>query len=294
MNELEIVKTKVKDSVILFRYEDIYNFDVFFKEFLSKISMNQRYSLLVRVSYLNKYSGDYTQYKMLGSQIGFEVCSLEDLKGFVGGLFETINKRLELSMDNYNYHGYDVINMQILVFGMNDIKLNKGISFNRKSLGDHKDLFNSSSLLDSFRYVGLNLDRSKLGVMLNKTVADENVVSVQLLDGSFINIADKINKHNNKKVTFGGDTEFYYNEGSIVILNHLDGKEHIGIYSTNGIHINDVEYNSLGDGKYTRTMDNVKLFINNTGVYKKEISINFGKVYPYKVSGKVSKMIQPD
>lgn len=44
---------------------------------------------------------------------------------------------------------------------------------------------------------------------------------------------------------------------------------------------------------FTRTIDNVKPYIDNSGIYRKDIIIDFSWVYPLSYKGKHSIMLYP-
>ena len=60
------------------------------------------------------------------------------------------------------------------------------------------------------------------------------------------------------------------------------------------MHVTSIVFEEINNNSFTRTVGNVKLYVDNRGVYRKDINVKFAAIYPYKVSGKVIRMLQPD
>ena len=149
--KLALCEKKLKDSVLLYTYDDLLNYEQFRDDLLRVIKLYNKYSILVRVSYLNEESGDYTQYKMIGNQIGIYLESVEKSLEFSKDIHNNIISRIKYSMDTYNYVGFDVINIQLLIFGIGTVDINSHSKFTRKSLEDASDLLNVSKTLASVK-----------------------------------------------------------------------------------------------------------------------------------------------
>src|SRR5271168_2680261 len=107
-DKFQIVKEQKKLANVL--YFDCNEFMVLelFMEKLYILELRYTYTILLRVSYLDK-SGDNSEWKSLGEQIVIKDLNSNSFKIIVGNLHRTILSRLESSMDKYGYDEMSVV-----------------------------------------------------------------------------------------------------------------------------------------------------------------------------------------
>ena len=306
-NNATVVENKKRQNVLYIRYDNFYNYEYFYNELSTVIDVENRLSILVRVSYVKKPEGLFTQWKCLGEQISLFTNTKDSLVVEIKELHKTVNNRLKNSMEIYKYDDYEILGIQILIYkvgshnvGINDIK------FSKSKLGEHKDLVNVSKISEGFnKFLSLS-NKRYFGVLLQKNIVDNYINFITFTDGSIINFKQLINKYlDNKRkiVNISSSVDFYQkklDDGYIIItveskLEDGSNKRYINIYNINGMLIQNMIDEDLNYNSFTRKISNVKLYINNNkGIYKRDISIDFPHVYTHKYKGKLNKMIHPD
>lgn len=178
-------------------------------------------------------------------------------------------------------------------FDMESNKNNIPMSVNEEKLSD-KNL------------IPLTMHENKFGIKLNKIINDNIVQYITLLNGKSLDILNHINKHlsdNNKIKNINSNIDFYQKSvlgKDILILvdnintNNKLRKYKMDIYNINGIKILNMIDEQIESNKFSRKIDNVKVYFDKSNVYKKEISIKFKPAYPNKISGHLAKLIHPD
>jgi hypothetical protein len=302
LNTVSTVK-KAKYVELNFELDKFYDFTVFSDKFLSVLHLDLEYTILARVSY-KKVGEDVfiIEHKMLGEQVGFSESNYKNLTDFILKYYEGINSRLEISMDNYNYMGFEILAVQFIVYTIGEeskIRLQK---FKKSQLGEHKDLINVSKVTKQFNnYLPLTFDVSKFGFLLNKHVENGFVKSITLLDGTILDFVNLINKYllPTKQIKYlGSGVDFYQSKiekNDVILMVKSSGSVNtISIYSLNGIFISTIEDQRINSLAFTRSIGNVKSYIDNTGIQKRAICIKFPYVYTYPYKGRYSRLYQPD
>lgn len=302
-------KDKNISQVIHFKGEDFLNLDNFCKEMMWGISLNKEYSILVRVSYVKgKEEGDNTydkviEYKILGNLTGLNnISKHEDLYNWFVEYHDEINSRLEMSMDVYKYHLYEIEDFQFIIYIYSDEITKRLVKFRKDSLGSHKDLINVSKTVEAFnQMLPLSYNKGDFGTLLNKKIVNKSIKSIELEDGTEINILELINNNLpfNKKLTKINDTiDFYQNNvkgrSILISVESLNNKNIINIYKTNGMHMYLIVDERINYNVFSRTIGNVKSYIDNSGIYRRDIIINFPRVYSLPYKGRYSRMLHPE
>lgn len=291
----ESKQKKVIDSQITFRIDEFMNQEKFSEGISMLIKLGFRYSVLTRISYITDDS-THTQLKMLGEQINFGLELNEDKYKFIKHIHDVIIDRLDNSMDKYNYDVDSSISIQLLFFTIGKA-ITKKHTITAKSLGEQKDLVNFNKLRTGLQILPLIPEEKDFGVKLEKIVSDK-IDGVKLVDGNLMMFEDSIYKYMSKNINFDHIVDFYQkstNDKSYIIsVYEINKEKFINVYSIVGLLIDKFTYSTLNNNVVIRKSGNVTSYISNTGIYKKEIQVKLGNVYPYKVSDKTSNMLQPD
>jgi hypothetical protein len=309
------LKKKKKELTLYIEYNMFDDYNYIFKELSSFFSLNNRYSIITRVCYINKDNymyrdedigeGGYIQWKTLGDQISIKHYSddilLEDIKEY----HNIIENRLNESMDIYNYSNILIQGIQIIVYRVDytDI-IKRKTKFSSNLLGEHKDLVNVSKTSEVLnKMIPLTMDINKFGIALN-TIIENNVVnSITLVDGSNINFIERINKYSDiKKICLNSNVKFFQSKVNnkdilITVESYYEDnklKNDINVYNLNGMKISNMVDKEISSNSFTRVIGNVKVYINKTGIYNKEIIIDFKPIYPNKIKGFQSKLFSVD
>lgn len=290
---------KNKETVLYFDYEEFQMLDDVVGKFDRVLSKDSRYSILVRVAHISM--GSSSEYKMLGPQYNFSIGSKEDFVKLLQDFHKSVTERLVNSMDIYHYENSDVLNLQFLVYSVGNFSSSKPTKFSTKELGDKTDLFNVTKTKDGFNnYIPLLPNDKDYGINLSKNIEDNRVVSVNLTDNSEFDLAESINKYRSTrdKVSISGECQIYQkkiNEVNYIITVDTTGiYKFISIYHLNGMLVHKIVDSVLEGDVRVRQIGNVKSYINEKGIYKKEITLNFSPVHSYKVGGKLGRMIHPE
>jgi hypothetical protein len=300
MPKINVLKKK-KNVVLYFSPDDFENFDHFLDIFSKAIRKKYNYSILTRVLYLNTNMGNVSEWKMLGEQIGLNWNLIENSDVYTKDIHDTIKTRLKYSMESYDFNNLDLIGLQFILYRVSysniQLKINK---FNIKSLGYHKDLINVGEAKTNFnKILPLSMDSKNFGVLLKKKIVDGKIDYITLLDGSNINFTDSINNYVlEKKDKFTKDINFYQKSVDdlkvIITTQPINSKCNlINIYNINGMKLNTM-LDQIEDKGFSREIGKIKSYINNTGIYKKEITLDFDPIYPKKVTGYQAEMLHPD
>lgn len=290
-----------KEHALYLSIFDFINFDIFYKNILSTCSVNIRYSILIRVCYIN--NSEVTDWRTLGDQMGFICITTDDMFNYFKQFHKIVLDRLEYAISLYDIKDQDIIGMQLMIYKVDytDIVVKKQM-FSPKSLGPHKELINVSKVSDGLnRAIPLTMEIDKFGTLLQKNVINGKVDSIILKDGTIINFTERVNNYldiNHKINKFSSNVDFYqyFLNGidNIIIIESLGKQKIIDIYSLDGVKKHHLVDTKLSDNSFSRKVSNVTVYINNTGIYNKDITINFDPVYPNKISGPQSKLIHPD
>lgn len=309
---------KVKSSIISMKCVDFLDFTYFDEQVSKALSVGTKHAILPRTCYINKaefiHKDEYeyqdeenegnlvtdsttafkshSEFKMLDTQIFLDLESHEDLHQQIFSLHTVLHRRLENSLDKYNYSYGDVGIIQLIIY---DIGIStKKFKLNLNSLGESKDLVNSKKLMDNFKLLPQSFKDYNFGVKLLKTIIDQHISSITLLDGSVIDMSKIISKYSGNNIKLLSSIEVYQKEDDIIFVDYKDENNRIiNVYNKNGMFISNVEEHSFGS-YFIRSIGNTKLYIDNRGVFRKDIDIKFHSVYPYKITGLQSKMSQPD
>lgn len=302
LNGFKNVKdNKVRESVLYFDFNQFVVYSNVYKTLERVFSSGNRYSLIVRVAYIDQGNVSSTEYKMLGDQYSYAGSNKRELDRFADAFQQNVLSRLEHSMDIYNYTSTDLISLQVAVYLVGDKTVSRLPKFIGKQLGESRDLIKTSEMNSGFNnYLPLIATPSDYGVLLGKIVKDSKIESVILLDGTVFNINDSINKHlaNSKRKSLSSSVNVYQKDikGKSYILSVFSDKNvrNISVFSMSGLLIHNMVDTIVNQQETIRKIGNVKAYINEKGLYRKDVEVNFSKVYPYKMSGKLSRMIQPD
>lgn len=301
-------RNKIKEFVIHINMSDLLDEEFMYKQF-SNLAPGARYSILTRVFYTHNQSRDrsVTDWKTLEGQIYMyyeKETILKDLITHVVGCFYT---RLKLCQEKYNIEDGSILGLQILLFRIEytDIVVKK-TKFNADSFGYHKDLINVSYANSAFNQtIPLTNRKEDFGILLDKNVVDGYVKHITLTDSTTIDLSEIINKHLPGKLKiprFTKDTFFYQlilnNIVCIVVVKEKSENNIlfniIDIYTTEGILKYNMVDSPINSNSFKRKIGNVTSYIDETGVYKKELDLVFDPVYPKKLTGSFSRLIYPD
>ena len=300
-HNLETNSLKKKEQALYLSIFDFMNFDIFYRHIISTCNINTRYSILIRVCYIN--NSEVTDWRTLGDQMGFICVTTNDMFNYFKQFHKIVLDRLEYAISLYDIKDQDIIGMQLMIYKVDytDIVVKKQM-FLPKSLGPHKELVNVSKVYDALnRAIPLTMEMDKFGTLLQKNVVNGKVDTIILKDGSIINFTERINKYldiDHKIDKFSSNVDFYQyilnDIDNIIIIESLGKQKIIDIYNLDGVKKHHLVDTKVSDNGFTRKISNVTVYINNTGIYNKDITINFDPVYPNKISGPQSKLIHPD
>lgn len=301
LQNLETISLKKKEQALYLSIFDFMNFDIFYRHIISTCNINTRYSILIRVCYIN--NSEVTDWRTLGDQMGFICVTTNDMFNYFKQFHKIVLDRLEYAISLYDIKDQDVVGMQLMIYKVDytNIVVKKQM-FSPKSLGPHKELINISKVSNALnRAIPLTMEMDKFGTLLQKNVINGKVDSIILKDGSIINFTERINNYldiNHKIDKFSSNVDFYQytlnDIDNIIIIESLGKQKIIDIYSLDGVKKHHLLDTFISDNSFTRKISNVTVYINNTGIYNKDIAINFDPVYPNKISGPQSKLIHPD
>lgn len=298
---LNVVPSEIKKKMVSKHLDPIYilSYNNFYNEIVSYFVSPFRYSVLVRVSYINTASA--SEWKSLGNQIGV----INNGSYSIDKLYDVIIKRLRASQAIYNYQDGDIISFQLLIYQLEYTKIvvEKKL-FNVRSLGDSKDLINVSHTVKGLnKTLPLTYDSSNFGVLLSIYYDDNNnKIGFISKDGYKINFIELVNKHiidSSKKLQhFSSNTQFYYrsvdNNFYIVVVEPNGSSQSISVYTTDGINILNMVDKKLDKNGFSRQIGNVLAYIDNTGIYKKDIILNLAPIKPNTVKGHLASSRIPD
>jgi len=210
--------------------------------------------------------------------------------------------RLEMSMDVYKYYSYEIEDFQFIMYTYSDEITKKLVKFRKDSLGSHKDLINVSKITEVFnQMLPLTFNKEEFGILLDKKVVNKSIKSIKLEDGTEINILELINNNlpfNKRLIKINDSVDFYQNNvkgrSILISVEYLNNKNIINIYKINGMHLYMILDERINYNIFTRTIGNVKSYIDNSGIYRKDIIINFPRVYPLPYKGRHSRMLHPE
>lgn len=290
-------------KVLHFSSEEFYNKEKFFSDMMWGIKLENEYSLLARVWYSNREADDVEEYKMLGNQVGLNNrSSYDDLYDWFVNYYKTIDVRLEISMDKYKYVSYDIYELQFIIYIYGDTVKQRLVKFRKDSLGVHKDLINVSKISEGFnQLLPLTYDKERFGILLNKNIVNNSVNTVNLIDGDEVNVLELINSnlvYNKKLVNIASSIDFYQKnvKGSdiLILVESFSNRNNINVYNIKGMLICKIVDVKLSHNSFTRQIGNVKSYINDTGMYRRDITIDFPHVYPAPYKGRQSGMLHPE
>ena len=300
-------ESKKFDRILTFSYEEFRNFDAFMGSLSRYTILGNRYTAILRVSYSSLSTGEYTQYKMLGSQIPLTAYTEDELFLSIKDVYNIIVQRFKSSMDNYNYNEFDLINVQILLFSLGAKKFIQNNKPTSRTFGSQKDLVNMSKLNDSYNFSNAIYTESNIESEVDVTIdidkeIDKNkdkgyTQKVLLSNEKKTNIISLLAKYKHSDIC--KENTKYYNinrRGSnyIIVVNEICNRKYIDIFTLNGKFVNNIVYEFISNKVYTRKTGNVTLYINDKGIYKKDINLKLSGVYSYKKTGSANSMINPD
>jgi hypothetical protein len=256
------------------RYIDIYlsPYDLFnsniFKSKLDVLDSNNRYSILFRVCF-----GSTTTFRMLGSQLAYNLEGVLDKSTYLDQLHDNILLRLETSMLNYNFSGEDIIAVQLLAYQVEYTdKVIKKIhdEFSLKKLGLSYDLSNMNISTLNLGYNKLlpptmNLDEYKTKL---ETSSNNGLVTSILIKDKWVDFSNIIKDQNpyNKEIHEHLKTtnNFYINDNDkfIIIIDKsftTNGllQYKINIYTSYGFHIISVIDTYINKNTFSRSIGNI-------------------------------------
>jgi hypothetical protein len=238
-DKFQIVKEQKKlANVLYFDCNEFMDLDLFMQK-LFILELGYTYTILVRVSYLDK-SGDNSEWKSLGEQIVIKDLNSKSFKITVINLHRTILSRLESSMDKYGYDKMSVVGFQMIIYKTGTDIVNKKHKINNSSFGESKDLVNMSDLTESVNKIyPITNVRYDFGILLEKVVNKDILESITLLDGSKIDFQSCVNLYS-KKYLFNSNMNFYQrkldNSNHIFVVDNLDSStQSINVFDISGM-----------------------------------------------------------
>ena len=264
----------------------------------------KRYCLLVRVfSLVSDYDDEYFKYdshnissvtywKVIGNQIYFSYKDANYLYLKVKVLEESIRKKLEHTLEVYNVKPGNMLGLQYIITQVNY----NDIVIKEKKLDlvsdYHSDLINKSNINTNINILPLTCNINNFGVLLNKVVNKGYVDSINLLDGTPINIAGMVKEFSNSFNGFTEDVYFYQSsyKNDIIIVTvktvHNLSVNQIQIYDLNGVKFCSVSDRIIDNNSFERTVGNVTFKVCNNIVILKEIKQDLKPINPNMSSRK--------
>jgi DNA polymerase type B, organellar and viral len=294
---------KKKDNDLYFSLEQFLD-----KEFIAdKLSeftkSNWRYSIIPRMSYVNLEDGEFVEWKSFGEQIGFVYDSDTEFSDSVTDLHKTLMSRFNYLLEIYNISLLSVTGIQFIINKVEYCDKIKPIKLTKESIGDNKDLINFTKISEGFnKLLPLNMDIKTYGNVLNKNLVNNYVKSITLMDGTVIDLSERINKYldiNKNKVKLDGDLQFFQKSlkdlDIIITVKVTEVSNYIDIYSINGMKLLSAKDTKLYiKSNFSRAVGNVVAYINEKGIYNKEIHTKLPPVQPRKVTGNQASMLFKD
>jgi len=301
-NRINVLRDKNIHQVLHFKYEDFLNLDNFYSKMMWGIKLDKEYSIIVRVNYTNPNADNAKEYKMLGKSKKIDVSTYDSLYNWFVDYYKAVVEELEMSTDIYQYSLYDILEFQFIVYVYSDEIIKKLIKFRKDSLAGHKDLINISRTIEGFnKLLPLTYDKEKFGNLLNKKVFNNSINSITLEDGKEIDILELINNKlpfNKRLANIDGSIDFYQNNikgrNILISVESTEDMNIIDIYSVEGMHIYRMVDKRINYNSFTRTIGNVKSYIDNTGIYDRDIIIKFSRVYPLPYKARHSLLLHPE
>jgi DNA polymerase type B, organellar and viral len=296
-DKFQIVKEQKKlANVLYFDCKEFMDLELFMQK-LFMLEFGYTYTILLRVSYLDK-SGDNSEWKSLGEQIVVKDLNSNSFKITVGNLHRTILSRLESSMDKYGYDEMSVVGFQMIIYKTGMDIVNKKHKINKSSFGENRDLVNMSDLTESVNKIyPITNVRYNYGVMLEKKIVNDCIEYITLLDGSKINFQSCINQYSNKH-KLNSNMNFYQKLdklNNIFVVDNLDSStQSINVFDISGMWIQHVVEKDIDSNSFSRQIGNVRFYVNKSGIYKKDIYMDFPHIYPNKVTKWLNKLNHPN
>ena len=263
---------------------------------LSTCEVNERYSILVRLSYISNSQNSITitDWKTLGSQIYFTYTDSVSLQSKVEKIKSTVLDRYEYTLEFYSIQFNEVLGLQFLAQNVSYNNVVKQIN-PLQSLDYHKDLINVSATKKSLDLLTLPYNHDYPGVSIEKIVNNGFVDKIILPNGEDIDFYKRIKEFSGDIKPFTKDAEFYLinkNEKKFITTvetksNQNSTEKNINIYNTSGGNIcNITDTFGIKDNSYKRNIGNITFNIDkdkNNSVISKEILQNFNPIKPKKI-----------
>ena len=256
---------------------------------------------MARFSFVN--SGEFQEWKSIGDQISFSYDNELECVECVAQLHNTLINRLNYVLETYNISIGCVTGVQFIINKVEYSDYIKPNKLTEKSVGENKDLFNYSVVSAALnKLLPLSMDLNKFGSPLRKIIYNNSVESITLIDGSVINLLERINKYlgfGKQMASLDDDLQIFQkslpNMGIIITVRSFNDFNDIDVYNLNGmklLHAKDFKLSIKNH--FTRTIGNVVVYINETGIYNKEILSKLEPVKPRVYKGQESSMVFKD
>ena len=304
------VTLKKFDKIYYLKPHQFFDIEFIYNEIKISFIPNVRYSVLTRICFLKKNTVDKKRYRLLSDayvetewrMLGEQICIVNDseFKNTILDYIDAIKKRMVVCIDAYDFKDHEVHGLQILIYKIHytDVILPKK-NINIQSLGANKDMINVSNITKGFKLLPPTVNYNDFGFNLQKVIENGFVSSIILNNGTKINLLELINKYSSEKhklECFEPDVDFYqtFDYNNIITIEKKAGYNLIKIYALSGIKLSEVRDNIIDVNNFTRTLNNVKTYINSGGIQKKSITVRLCEVKPRIISGYWSKLVYSD
>ena len=302
-NEVYGLNIKKKNvSAFYIKASDLHELGVYYNSMVN-LAPNQRYSIIVRLSYIEKKY--ITDWKTLGDQIYLSFENQNDLYTILKSVHNTILARLDYTMELYSIKYDNLLGLQLLVYNVYYNTYVKEKPKTNLSLGVYKDLVNMSKNEKDVKLLPLSSNACEFGVLLNKKIDNNIVINISFIEGDVVDFASLISKHCQRKIVLYWDTDFYQsNVKGIIRIITINKKilgdicvKNINIYNKDGFNISkfiDI-VDSNNPNIFKREIGNITLYIDSNGnIVNKEIKLSFNSIKPRNIPIRLNSLNYSD
>nr|YP_009379212.1 DNA polymerase type B2 [Leptogium hirsutum]ARQ27106.1 DNA polymerase type B2 [Leptogium hirsutum] len=241
---------KIKFVEIYFYMDELNNFEIFVSK-LDILTLGTRYSILFRVCF-----GDSAKFKMLGSQLSFDVNDPSLKLDYLYQLHNNILTRLETSMLNYNFTGDDIITIQFLIYK---------VYYNEKIIKSPQNIFTLNKLGLNKDLVDTTIDKINLGY--NKLLP----LSMEISDYDKLVELD-LKSYGNDKIVLDNNTKLFSDKDNKYVISldtkYIEGypNHDVNVYTPNGLKVLNILDKKINNNTFSRTVGNITNIISNNNL----------------------------
>jgi DNA polymerase type B, organellar and viral len=294
---------KKKDNDLYFSLEEFYDKEFIVDKLSELTKSNWRYSIIPRMSYVNIEEGEFVEWKSFGEQIGFTYDNQKEFLESVTLLHSTLIGRFNYLLEIYNISVLSVTGVQFIINKVEYCDKIKPPKLTIESIGENKDLLNFSKISEGFnKLLPLTMDIKTYGSVLNKKIEGNCVKLLILKDGTEVDFSARINKHlgiDKDNIQLDAELQFFQKSlkdlDIIISVKNTENTNSINIYNINGMELLNVKDTKLDiKNSFSRSVGNVIAYINESGIYNKEIYTKLPPVQQRKMSSSQISMLYKD